>query len=646
MKPNAVTQLLVCLSLPLALLGQEPVAPHKLVSIIDESFEGIIPDFHTFQATYSVSGANASGGEKSLLIAPESGKMGGVYFRLGSSIAPNQTYEFSCRVLMPADGRASLYISGVDGTARRVFATTSGGEIGKWVTLKAVLHDTDWKGTESDLMLAMVTTTSTYYDEVHLQRIDPVETPIVAWPKAMAQLKAAAAEIPKTLKPGQFLTLRPKHGALSVDLNQVQQSIPTEMTVEIPADGALVFALDLPEAAVVTGALTLKHTGSMRPGLRAYVLMDSILIGAPMLRAPAWSNIGRLIIRPAPEITGEKPSDSVALNACTLRRGLHYLMIAGPHSRSAGEFVELTIKASPVKIHALYSFALISDAHVGEGRQEWMNMKLNGAAGELLKGTLRELNDELVDFAFLAGDMTESGTVAQYTALQQILAESKLKIYGVMGNHETFQPTSRVDRARILRDPFPNNETYYTFDKGPVRFVVLDKSYWRNKTGAISDFPVANEFTANTITPDQVRWFETTLNADRRTPTIVVCHFPFFASPGISSSGYEVVSWAVADRSTTLINSAPNVIATLNGHTHWNQVGKNQNTTWIQNAAFVEWPAMYRVFRVYADHIEWETRLASNLGFLRESFLPEKGLSWMISTSNYDLSGQISFPKN
>ncbi|MAG70755.1 MAG: hypothetical protein CL471_10755 [Acidobacteria bacterium] len=44
--------------------------------------------------------------------------------------------------------------------------------------------------------------------------------------------------------------------------------------------------------------------------------------------------------------------------------------------------------------------------------------------------------------------------------------------------------------------------------------------------------------------------------------------------------------------------AAPNVVATLNGHDHWDEVNDLQGIHHIQNAAVVEWPNSYRVFRV------------------------------------------------
>src|SRR5262249_23501909 len=93
------------------------------------------------------------------------------------------------------------------------------------------------------------------------------------------------------------------------------------------------------------------------------------------------------------------------------------------------------------------------------------------------------------------------------------------------------------------------------------------------------------------------------------------------------------------------LRRAPNVFATLNGHDHWDEVNRLHGLTHIQNAAVVEWPTTYRILRVYSNRIEWEVRQVANRGFIRESFLPAKAMSWMIATAPGDLTGQVGWQR-
>ena len=148
------------------------------------------------------------------------------------------------------------------------------------------------------------------------------------------------------------------------------------------------------------------------------------------------------------------------------------------------------------------------------------------------------------------------------------------------------------------------------------------------------------------VTPEQVQWLARTLAADTTTPTVVVWHYPFYNEGGLSSSGRKLGRAAARQDVWDLLKAAPNVVATFNGHTHWNSADRRDGITCIQNAAYVEWPNMYRVFRVYADRMEWEVRLTNSQGFVRESFVPQKALSWMISTRGRDLAGQVRLTRS
>jgi len=133
------------------------------------------------------------------------------------------------------------------------------------------------------------------------------------------------------------------------------------------------------------------------------------------------------------------------------------------------------------------------------------------------------------------------------------------------------------------------------------------------------------------------------LAADKKTPTITVWHFPLYNRGGLSSCGYKMPIWATGGELLAVLTEAPNVVATLCGHTHWNAVNVQEGLTHIVNPAYCEWPNAYRLFRVYPDHMEWELRQVRNRGFIRESFAVPKALSWMISTGDGDLGGEIAF---
>ena len=191
-----------------------------------------------------------------------------------------------------------------------------------------------------------------------------------------------------------------------------------------------------------------------------------------------------------------------------------------------------------------------------------------------------------------------------------------------------YLPTSRDDARELLAPQFPGGRLDYTFQKGPLRFVVLDVEIEREEARQV-----------------KMDWLRKTLDADTSTPTIFVWHYAPYNRAGVSSSGFRVPDWSQLGKDTLLetLRGTPNLFATLNGHDHWDEVNRLEGITHIQNAAFVEWPNSYRVFRAYSDRLEWEVRQVSNRGFVKESFLPAKAMSWMIATADGDLTGQVHF---
>jgi len=269
-----------------------------------------------------------------------------------------------------------------------------------------------------------------------------------------------------------------------------------------------------------------------------------------------------------------------------------------------------------------------------------MNNKLSGVVGTELTHTFTNLREQGVAFAIIAGDMTDSATRPQFAQLADVLKNSGLPLYGCTGNHDAYHTSSRPDQLELLPSMFPGGRTDYVFERPPLRFIVLDASYWRTKDGGFTETYERGKTGGIGLKPEQVEWLRSRLAADTATPTVVVWHYATYNRGGVSSCGYKLP--AGRDKQILgFLEAAPNVIATLNGHKHWNSVDRTGGITCIQNAAFVEWPNMYRVFRVYDDRLEWEVRLADSFGFVRESFVPEKALSWVISTQPGDLAGRI-----
>jgi hypothetical protein len=255
-----------------------------------------------------------------------------------------------------------------------------------------------------------------------------------------------------------------------------------------------------------------------------------------------------------------------------------------------------------------------------------MNRKMGEASAPELLRTLRALAAERIAFVIHGGDLTEKATRDEFMLIRDVLAAQSLPVYACIGNHDRYLPTSRSDALELLAPHFPGGALDYTFARPPLRYVVMDVA-------------VENE----AVREQKAQWLRETLSADRTTPTIFVWHYPVFNRGTVSQCGFRLQDWSQLGRDVLLdaLRRAPNVVASINGHDHWDEVNTLDGLMFVQNAAFVEWPNTYRVYRVYHDRLEWEVRQVLNRGFVRESFLPAKAMSWMIATGDGDLGGTI-----
>ena len=445
------------------------------------------------------------------------------------------------------------------------------------------------------------------------------------YPEVAALLRRVADDRARTLT-SAGIELRAADATLAPRLDVPDVTRPQGASVVVPPDGLLTFAIDVKAPMWVRADLALDPDADVRPGLRATLLSDHTVVGAPMVDAAPWGI--REITDPAPLVVGRVPPARLSVAPWLLPAGRRYITLAGPHMRPAGAFRSLRLYPLDRAVDTpLRTFAFISDTHVRvTGREDWMNRKMGEASAPAFLQTLHELARDGISFVMHGGDMTEHATRDEFVLMRNVLQAQELPVYGCIGNHDRYLETSRSDARDVLAAHFPGGTLDYAFTIGSLRFVVLDVAIEREELRA-----------------EQIAWLRTTLNADRSTPTVFVWHYPPLNRGGLSNCGFQLQDWSQLGRETVLdvLRGAPNVAVCLNGHDHWDEVNVVDGVPFVQNAAFVEWPNTFRVFRVYADRLEWEVRQVSNRGFVRESFLPAKAQSWMMATRDGDSSGVV-----
>lgn len=460
---------------------------------------------------------------------------------------------------------------------------------------------------------------------IEAKGLDPVDN----WPKLKAMLHDAADKRAVSLSRGSSLSLNASNGTLAPNLSRLWVKSLSEPTVKVPANGILTFAIDVSEAMYVTGSVSIAaELGDLRPGLRAYVLSDTTVVGAPMIhqQAPPGGQIDF-------NLPGEMPNKRSALRTWRLEPGRHYISIVGPSHRAIGIFEGLELRGLDRTVKTpVYSFAQLTDTHIGDayhGYTPWAPHR-SGEAVVQMKNTFKALQQEGILFAIITGDITDTAKPSHFEQLAEAVAAGRaggLEIYGVMGNHDARYPDSRA-RATAIPGLFPEGKTNYVLKEGPLRMIIVDGGYYRlpGDKWTSWDDPARPEIDMD-MRPQDKEWLARTLAEDSSTTTMVISHWPFLVKTGPTQCGYVLRKHFNADIGSIndILKAAPNVIATLSGHYHWNHVAlwKNNfghNITSLQMFPFSTWPAGYRVFRVYSDRgkalLEWETRLVDNMGYV------------------------------
>jgi metallophosphoesterase (TIGR03767 family) len=173
----------------------------------------------------------------------------------------------------------------------------------------------------------------------------------------------------------------------------------------------------------------------------------------------------------------------------------------------------------------------------------------------------------------------------------------------------TADPRRRVlSRAEVVEEHFRTTGTpvghgftarnradgtaYYTFDAGPVRFVVLDTV---NPNGESNGSLDATQF----------GWLGTTLAASADRVVVVASHHTVdsMTNPLVGTGG-DVEQRILGDEVAGLLLEHPQVVAWVNGHTHRNQVWAHRRPDghggfWeVNTAAHIDWPQQARLVEV------------------------------------------------
>jgi len=192
--------------------------------------------------------------------------------------------------------------------------------------------------------------------------------------------------------------------------------------------------------------------------------------------------------------------------------------------------------------------AQLSDIHVRPKGQLYKGV---ADSNRMLGDAIKHLHglDRRPDLVLLTGDLVDEGHPDEYAVALEVLGELTIPYLVMPGNH---------DHRDNFRAAFANHSylpahgpLHYCVDDHPVRIVALDSC----QPG----------FHHGHIDPAGLSWLQSTLEADRQKPTVVVVHHPPFVSGIPYLDEYRCVDSGPLE---ALLSSFSNVEAVLCGDVH------------------------------------------------------------------------------
>ncbi len=134
---------------------------------------------------------------------------------------------------------------------------------------------------------------------------------------------------------------------------------------------------------------------------------------------------------------------------------------------------------------------------------------------------------------------------------------------------------------------------YYAFDRGPVRFVVLDTVN-------------PNGYANGSLDATQFAWLGEVLSASTDRVVVIASHHTLSTMDNpLVGTGGSTEPRVLGDEVRALLLQHPHVVAWVNGHTHRNEIWAHQRLTgwpggfWeINTAAHIDWPQQSRLVEI------------------------------------------------
>lgn len=221
-------------------------------------------------------------------------------------------------------------------------------------------------------------------------------------------------------------------------------------------------------------------------------------------------------------------------------------------------------------------FGLVTDIHHAD-KDSTRTRFYRSARGRLEKA-VQEFAARQLDFAISLGDFIDSapsveGEKRHLEEINSVFKRLPCPRHYVLGNHCVYNLTKAEYLAGVDRE-----RSYYAFDQGGVRFLVLDACF--RKDGA--DYGRQNYDWKDTLIPDQeIAWLGRELQRGRG-PVVVFAHQRLDRVDDVGVKNSPVVR--------ELLEKSGRVQVVFQGHSHENERKDINGIAYLTMAAIIEQP--------------------------------------------------------
>ena len=548
-------------------------------------------------------GSVKHGGTQSLkVIAPD----GGSAFVNIEDMDLRKPIEISAWVLTTEDSKARIFLDVVAAAGGRATrGQTEALRARRWTQLKTIIEPTAWEPGDEGFAFHCYAEGTAWFDDL-VVRVAPAEGTFFDKPSGKpggkpkpssdttkptsppppdvgAQIAAKGQTVLK-LSGAQIVDAGGRALKASGDELALAVGESAVVPVRIDRDGYYLFSLEVEDtpSAVPGGASV---------GPQVEMLLDDQVLGtSPFATTPAS---GRFSVR--------------KFSAPLVAAGEHKLRVVGP-GQAVGKIRKATltpVRRSPEQ--PLYSFLVLNDLRAGAtDSRAW---PLAGRLGDAISAISKAAPGRAPKFVMAGGGLTATGAATDIGQVAGIVGRLGCPWYASLGPSDRVPGGTAADMAAALGKALPTGRTWYIYSDIPLRFLVLDASWRKTKSGTYVEFCPPEEVVGFGMPPQELEWLETQLAAAPERKTVVVVHGALVtghAEPGKPppTGGGAFLG---ADQCTSILERHPQVVAVFAGDADRDAITSVGTAMHVQNGPLSRYPFVYKQVTVYATHLEVTT---------------------------------------